>query len=156
MIENSLKALKLSLSDQNLELLPDYNSRVEVLKELQFIDEFSTVLLKGRVACEINSAHELILTELILDNILADYTPQEAVALLSVFVFVEKSDAKPEIPAKLVQGLDTIYAIADNVENCQMRKHVAYDDFREKFKPGLVEVVYEWAKGTVSLSGINT
>lgn len=149
MIENSLKALKLKLSDQNLELLPDYNSRVEVLKELQFIDEFSTVLLKGRVACEINSANELILTELILDNILADYTPQEAVALLSIFVFQEKSDSEPEIPAKLEQGLDTIYAIADNVESCQLRHRVAFEEFREKFKPGLVEVVYEWAKGTV-------
>lgn len=150
MVEGSLKELKRALSDQNLELLPDYNSRVEVLKELQFIDENSTVLLKGRVACEINSAHELILTELILDNILADYTPEEAVALLSVFVFQEKSESKPEIPAKLAQGLDTIYHIADNVENTQLRRNVAFDDFREKFKPGLVEVVYEWARGMVS------
>jgi len=149
MVEGSLKQLKLALSDQNLELLPDYESRVEVLKELQFIDENATVLLKGRVACEINSAHELILTELILDNILADYTPEEAVALLSVFVFVEKTESEPAIPAKLAEGLDTIYRIADNVENCQLRRHVAFEDFREKFKPGLVEVVYEWAKGMV-------
>ncbi|BEJ13916.1 hypothetical protein CspHIS471_0310900 [Cutaneotrichosporon sp. HIS471] len=146
-VENSLKALQLALSDQNLELLPDYNSRIEVLKELQFIDENATVLLKGRVACEINSAHELILTELILDNVLADYSPEEAVALLSVFVFVEKTESQPQIPAKIAQGLDIIYAIADKVENTQLRQHVAFDDFREKFKPGLVEVVYEWARG---------
>jgi antiviral helicase SKI2 len=152
MVEGSLKQLKLALSDQNLELLPDYESRVEVLKELQFIDDNSTVLLKGRVACEINSAHELILTELILDNILADYTPEEAVALLSVFVFVEKTESQPAIPAKLAQGLDTIYHIADNVENTQLRRNVAFEDFREKFKPGLVEVVYEWAKGMVRVA----
>lgn len=147
LMEGELKALKLALSDQNLELLPDYESRVEVLKELSFIDENSTVLLKGRVACEINSAPELILTELILDNILADYTPEEAVALLSVFVFVEKTESVPEIPPRIAQGLDTIYAIADNVENCQLRRNVVFDDFREKYKPGLVEVVYEWARG---------
>lgn len=147
LMEGELKTLKLALSDQNLELLPDYESRVEVLKELSFIDENSTVLLKGRVACEINSAPELILTELILDNILADYTPEEAVALLSVFVFVEKTESVPEIPPRIAQGLDTIYAIADNVENCQLRRNVVFDDFREKYKPGLVEVVYEWARG---------
>lgn len=146
-VEGGLKLLQLALSDQNLELLPDYESRVDVLKELQFIDDNATVLLKGRVACEINSAHELILTELILDNILADYTPEEAVALLSVFVFVEKTDSQPNIAPKLAQGLDTIYNIADNVENCQLRRNVTFDDFREKFKPGLVEVVYEWARG---------
>ena len=45
--------LKNAISDQNLELIPDYEQRVEVLKELKFIDENSTVLLKGRVACEV-------------------------------------------------------------------------------------------------------
>jgi antiviral helicase SKI2 len=55
-VEASLTQLKLALSDQNLELLPDYESRVEVLKRLQFIDDNSTVLLKGRVACEVRRA----------------------------------------------------------------------------------------------------
>lgn len=41
------------MSDQNLELLPDYQQRIAVLQQLQFIDHTSTVLLKGRVACEV-------------------------------------------------------------------------------------------------------
>lgn len=49
----SIAGLKLAISDQNLELIPDYEQRIEVLKELKFIDENSTVLLKGRVACEV-------------------------------------------------------------------------------------------------------
>jgi antiviral helicase SKI2 len=49
--------LKLAISDQNLELLPDYEQRIEVLKELRFIDDNATVLLKGRVACEVNGCH---------------------------------------------------------------------------------------------------
>jgi antiviral helicase SKI2 len=43
----------MAISNQNLELLPDYEQRIEVLKDLKFIDENSTVLLKGRVACEV-------------------------------------------------------------------------------------------------------
>lgn len=54
-VEASLQELKRVLSDQNLELLPDYESRVDVLKKLKFIDERSTVLLKGRVACEVSA-----------------------------------------------------------------------------------------------------
>jgi antiviral helicase SKI2 len=53
LIEVDLQQLKLALSDQNLELLPDYEQRVDVLKHLQFIDDNATVLLKGRVACEV-------------------------------------------------------------------------------------------------------
>lgn len=48
-----LARLRLAVSDQNLELLPDYQQRIAVLQELQFIDHTSTVLLKGRVACEV-------------------------------------------------------------------------------------------------------
>ncbi|WVO12427.1 hypothetical protein L204_100026 [Cryptococcus depauperatus] len=146
-IEKNLQDLKLTLSDQNLALLPDYDSRVEVLKRLSFIDENSTVLLKGRVACEINSAPELILTELILENILADYSPEEVVALLSIFVFVEKTESQPIIPTKLQEGLDVIYRIADEVEREQDMCQVQHDEFATKYKSGLVEVVYEWAKG---------
>lgn len=101
---------------------------------------------------QINSAPELILTELILENVLADYTPTEAVALLSIFVFVEKTDSQPQIPDKLQQGLEVIYRIADEVEREQDRNSVAYDEFKEKYKVGLVEVVYEWARGMVSLT----
>lgn len=54
-VEISLQGLKMRLSDQNLELLPDYEGRVAVLKRLKFIDDNATVLLKGRVACEVRS-----------------------------------------------------------------------------------------------------
>lgn len=111
--------LRMALSDQNLELLPDYEQRIAVLKELQFIDDNSTVQLKGRVACEvrifvqspqtlfspsrrqINSANELVLTELILDNVFASYEPEEVVALLSGFIFQEKTDVAPLLTPRL-------------------------------------------------------
>lgn len=52
-LEANIAELKQAISDQNLELIPDYEQRIEVLKELKFIDDNSTVLLKGRVACEV-------------------------------------------------------------------------------------------------------
>jgi len=52
------------VSGQNLELLPDYHQRVEVLKQLNFIDSTEQIQLKGRVACEV------ILNKNIWNNIL--------------------------------------------------------------------------------------
>ena len=46
-------SLRLAISEQNLELLPEYEQRVQVLQDLDFIDANSTVLLKGRAACEV-------------------------------------------------------------------------------------------------------
>ncbi|KAK7058645.1 Antiviral helicase ski2 [Paramarasmius palmivorus] len=146
----NIEMLKLAISDQNLELIPDYEQRIDVLKELKFIDENSTVLLKGRVACEINSANELILTELILENTLANYEPEEVVALLSCFVFQEKTEVEPVIPPKLEEGRDAIIAISDRVGRLQDRHKVAAEESRSKMNFGLVEVVYEWAKGMIT------
>ena len=61
-----------------------------VLRRLGLIDEGDVVQAKGRVACEINSADELLLTELIYDGVFIDLTPQQCVALLGSIVFLEK------------------------------------------------------------------
>ena len=54
---NQIARLRQFMSDQNLELIPDYEQRIAVLKDLRFIDENSTVLLKGRVACEVSGGN---------------------------------------------------------------------------------------------------
>lgn len=46
------------MSDQNLQLLPDYEQRIAVLRELGFIDENARVELKGKVACEVEESLE--------------------------------------------------------------------------------------------------
>ncbi|SGY79528.1 BQ5605_C008g05156 [Microbotryum silenes-dioicae] len=150
-LQDKIATLRMALSEQNLELLPDYEQRIAVLKELQFIDENSTVLIKGRVGCEINSANELILTELILDNTFATFEPEEVVALLSCFIFQEKTDVEPLLTPKLEEGKATIVEIADRVEAVQSRHRANFADDGQfgngGLKFGLVEVVYEWAKG---------
>ncbi|GAA6029642.1 hypothetical protein JCM8097_000981 [Rhodosporidiobolus ruineniae] len=150
-LEEKIAGLRMALSEQNLELLPDYEQRIDVLKKLQFIDENQTVLLKGRVACEINSANELILTELILDNVFATYEPEEVVALLSGFIFQEKTEVEPLLTPRLEEGKATILATAERVLRVQERHRANFSDEgfngSGELKWGLSEVVYEWAKG---------
>ena len=140
------------MSDQNLQLLPDYQQRIEVLKDLGFIDQEQRVQLKGKVACEVHSADELVLTELILENVLADFEPEEIVALLSAFVFQEKTDTEPTLTKALEKGKTTIVAISEKVSHYQILHQVILssddaNDFVSEPRFGLVEVVYEWARG---------
>lgn len=53
LIKENISSLRQLMSDQNLQLLPDYGQRINVLKDLGFIDENSRVELKGKVACEV-------------------------------------------------------------------------------------------------------
>jgi antiviral helicase SKI2 len=152
LIKDHISQLQLALSNQNLQLLPDYEQRIQVLKELQFIDESSRILLKGKVACEIHSGDELVLTELILDNVLADYEPAEIASLLSAFVFQEKTLNEPTLTGNLEQGKETIIAISEKINNVQTVHQVILssddsNDFISRPRFGLMEVVYEWARG---------
>ncbi|KAL8779698.1 MAG: hypothetical protein Q9194_001298 [Teloschistes cf. exilis] len=152
LIKENIVQLRQLMSDQNLQLLPDYQQRIAVLTDLDFIDENSRILLKGKVACEIHSADELVLTELILENVLADFEAEEMVALLSAFVFQEKTDIKPTLTAGLEKGKATIIEISEKVNAFQIQRQVILssddsNDFVSRPRFGLAEVVYEWARG---------
>ncbi|KAM5469112.1 Antiviral helicase ski2 [Microsporum audouinii] len=151
-VKENISQLKQLMSDQNLQLLPDYEQRIQVLKDLGFVDEACRVQLKGKVACEIHSADELVLTELILENVLADYEPEEIVALLSAFVFQEKTENEPTLTPRLEAGKEAIIAISNRVNDLQIQHQVVLssddaNDFASKPRFNLMEVVYEWARG---------
>lgn len=151
-VKENISQLKQLMSDQNLQLLPDYEQRIHVLKELGFVDDAGRVQLKGKVACEIHSADELVLTELVLENVLAEYEPEEIVALLSAFVFQEKTESTPKLTPRLEKGQEAIIRISERVNDFQVLHQVIQssedsNDFASKPRFGLAEVVYEWAKG---------
>lgn len=152
-IESEIKQLHHLMSDENLNLLPDYEKRLAVLKSAGFIDKNNTVLLKGRVACEINSGYELVLTELILDNFLGDFEPEEIVALLSAFVYEGRTreEEPPIATPRLVKGKKRISEIYQNMlavyEEHQVPLTQEEAEFLEKKRFALMNVVYEWARG---------
>jgi antiviral helicase SKI2 len=168
-VKENISQLRQLMSDQNLQLLPDYEQRISVLKDLEFITGERTVGLKGKVACEIHSVDELVLTQLVLENVLSDYEPEEVVALLSAFVFQEKTDNVPVLTASLEKGREAIIRISEDVNRVQTLHQVILssedsNDFVSRPRFGLVEVclfipnakpliadgpqvVYEWARG---------
>lgn len=83
---------------------------------------------------------------------LAEYEPEEIVALLSAFVFQEKTDVEPSLTASLERGISKIVEISEKVNQLQTLHQVILsaddsNDFVSKPRFGMVEVVYEWARG---------
>jgi antiviral helicase SKI2 len=149
LLQQQLAELEFNLSDLNLELLPGYHQRIEVLKLLEFIDTNTVVGLKGRVACEINTADELVLTELIFNNFFSQYEPAEIVGLLSCFVFQEQSNSEPNLTPALKLGIEEIIEATKRVTSIQIACGVSItqEEAIGNLKFGLVEVVYEWGRG---------
>ncbi|KAK3088659.1 hypothetical protein FSP39_022012 [Pinctada imbricata] len=146
-LRDEYKHLKFLLSDESLTLLPEYQQRVQVLKALNYIDDNNTVQLKGRVACEISN-HELMITELVFENVLTELHPTEIAALLSCVVFEQKKCSEPNLIDTLQEGKNRILEIAGRISDLQRQCGMELaGDYEEEFKFGLMEVVFEWARG---------
>lgn len=77
--------------------MPEFESRLALLREIGYVDREDTVTLRGRVACEMNAADEVLLTDMIFDSQLSALEPEEVVAVLSSLVFREKTESKPNL-----------------------------------------------------------
>ena len=115
---------------------------------------------KGRVACEINSADELLITELIYDGVFIDLDPKQCVALLAAITFQEKvrmgwrSDAKDDetmkVRAEMKGAYDKLKETARRVATVcnECKLPVDVEEYVGKLKPTMMEILYEWASGS--------
>jgi ATP-dependent RNA helicase DOB1 len=89
-IEN-VKSLKRKINSVHDVLqLEELKSRKRVLRRLGFSTSDDVVEMKGRVACEISTGDELLLTEMMFGGVFNTLLPEHIAALLSCFVFQEK------------------------------------------------------------------
>lgn len=149
--KDQMNELKYLMSDEALQQMPEFQGRIDVLKEIHYIDSDLVVQLKGRVSCEMNSGEELISTECLFENQLDDLEPEEAVAIMSAFVFQQRNTSEPSLTPKLADAKKRLYDTAIRLGKLQAEFKVPVDPeeyARDNLKFGLVEVVYEWAKGT--------
>ena len=70
--------------------MEELKCRKRVLRRLGFTNSADIVDMKGRVACEISTGDELLLTELIFNGAFNALSPEQCAGLLSCFVFTEK------------------------------------------------------------------
>ena len=152
-LEKRVQSLSYLLSNEALQLFPDFLHRKAVLTTLGYLDQSEAVAVKGRVACELNTCESLIVTEMVFEGILNDLDPTEIVAALSALVYQQKSNDDEfdiEVPDSLLNCCKRMKTIALNLGQLQ-KEHgldidpIDYADSTMKF--GLVHVVYEWAIG---------
>ncbi|GMH05391.1 hypothetical protein Nepgr_007231 [Nepenthes gracilis] len=128
----------------------ELKARKRVLRRLGYITRDDVVELKGKVACEISSADELILTELMLNGVLKDTKVEEMVSLLSCFVWKEKlpDSQKPreELELLFIQLQDIAGRVAKVELECKVQMDI--EKFVSSFRPDIMEAVYAWAKGS--------
>ncbi|CDK28150.1 unnamed protein product [Kuraishia capsulata CBS 1993] len=130
--------------------LDDLRHRKRVLRRLGFSSQSDIIELKGRVACEISSGDELLLTELIFSGAFNELTSEQCAALLSCFVFEERTKEVPRLRPELAEPLKVMREMASKIAKIskEAKIEIVEKEYVEGFRSELMEVVYSWAKGS--------
>ncbi|RFU36181.1 hypothetical protein B7463_g170, partial [Scytalidium lignicola] len=147
-----IKEKKKEITDSQAILqLDELKARKRVLRRLGFINDQEVVELKARVACEISSTgdgHELLLSELLFNRFFNELSPEMCAAVLSCFIFEEKSQCPP-LREELKKPFSEIQAQARIIAKVsrESKMNINEDEYIQSFKYQLMEVVLTWASG---------
>ncbi|SCZ95074.1 BZ3500_MvSof-1268-A1-R1_Chr11-3g03585 [Microbotryum saponariae] len=133
--------------------LDELKNRKRALRRLGFASNEDVVEHKGRVACEISSGDELLLTEMVFNGVFNELTPQQTAALLSCFVFDEKSEQTSKLKEELSGPLRVMQEAARRIAKIAIESKlpllflVGSDEYVASFKPELMDAVFSWCNG---------
>ena len=126
-----------------------------VLRRLNYTDEDGVVAMKGRVACEITSADALVTTELVFDGLFKELPPDLCVAVVASLTERVGSAGKEPKDIKMSEECKEAYEkvrVAAQIVGKQMQEcqclGISINDFMNSFRPEMMELTREWAKGT--------
>ena len=148
-LSDKIKAVKKQITAAlSIMQLDELKCRKRVLRRFSFINDAEVVQLKARVACEISTGDELLLSELLFDRFFNELTPEMCAAVLSCFIFEEKSEA-PALKVELARPFRGIQAKARQIAKVSQESKLPLveDEYIATFKYQLMDVVYAWAHG---------
>uniref|UniRef100_W5LHL6 RNA helicase n=1 Tax=Astyanax mexicanus TaxID=7994 RepID=W5LHL6_ASTMX len=150
LVAGDIKSVKRELKKARTVLqMDELKCRKRVLRRLGFATSSDVIEMKGRVACEISSADELILTEMVFNGLFNDLTAEQATALLSCFVFQENANEMPKLTEQLAAPLRQMQECARRIAKVSAEAKLTVDEetYLNQFRPHLMDVVYTWANG---------
>jgi ATP-dependent RNA helicase DOB1 len=154
-LQDEVKALRARMrASQKLIHKDALKQMKRVLRRLGHTDENDVVMIKGSVACRINSADELLVTELLFNGVFNELDVPSLVALMSVFSGGDraKKDAdggEEKVRPELREPLRLLKEGARRVAKVSQESGMEVDvkEYEEKFNVELMEVAYMWASG---------
>lgn len=130
-------------SCQTISMKEDLKKMKRVLKRLGHVDANGVIQTKGRTACEINTADELVVVELMFAGVFNDLSVEQSAALLSCMTFDERNKDDGDPASGLKSFLSTPFYKLQEIARTVAKVEIACgielneDEFVDKFNPGM-------------------
>ena len=132
-----------ALSCQTVAMKDELFKMKKVLRRLGHVDSNGVIQTKGRTACEVNTANELVVVELIFTGVFNDLSVEQSVALLSCMTYDERNsddgdpakDFKSYLSSPFYKLQEVGRTVAKAVISCKIE--LDEDEFVNQFNPGM-------------------
>jgi ATP-dependent RNA helicase DOB1 len=130
-------------SYQTISMKEEMKKMKRVLKKLGHVDANGVIQTKGRTACEINTANELLVVELMFIGIFNDLSVEQCAALLSCLTYDEPRNDDGDPASGLKNFLSTPFYKLQEVARTVAKVEIACgierneEEFVDKFNPGM-------------------
>lgn len=150
LVQESRHYRKMSQESRLVLMKEDLRCMTRVLRRLGFVSSENVLEIKGKFACELNTADELLLTEMLFEGIFNSLSSVQIVALLSCFVHQEMSKAGAATPMpELKEAFRVLQSIARTIAKAKIDAKMSCDeeDYVKTFDPSLMIPAHLWASG---------
>ena len=148
-IFDELESNKKKIREDNLRYFKEFQNRIEILKNLDYIDEENNLTIKGKAAREITCCDCLIVTELLFSNILDKLPIDEITAFLSCFISNsnEISFEDPEISEEFTKAIEELKKIYENIDKQERKVNFQESNLNRKINFNLAPTIKSWMEG---------
>jgi ATP-dependent RNA helicase DOB1 len=135
---------------QAIALRDELRRMKRVLRKLGYIASDGVLGLKGRFSCELNTADELVVTDMVFEGVFNSLSPELCVALLSCFVHQDSKEPDMKLRSDFQAPYKALQEVARNVAKAKIDSNVPCDEeeYIKSFNPGMMEVSFAWASGS--------
>ncbi|XP_077508779.1 superkiller complex protein 2-like [Amblyomma americanum] len=132
-LSEEVRHLQRQLSQDSLAFMPDYRNHVLALERLGYVEPSGTLTLKRHVARSLSS-HEVMLTELLLQESLLTLVAPEVAGLFFCFVYEQRSNSEPVVPRSMKAHFAHIMQLTVVQEGIIVRCIQRLDELLKDFK----------------------
>ena len=148
-ILDQLELNKKKVSEDNLKYFKEFQVRIQILKDMGYIDEENMLTIKGKAAREITCCDCLLVTELLFSNILNKLNIAEITAFLSCFILNsnEISYEDPEISEEFTKAIEELKKINENIKEKENKENFEESTYNRKIDFSVASTIKSWMDG---------
>lgn len=154
LLQESQQLTKEATELQSVIMREELRKMKKILRKLEYINNEDILSLKGRFACEISAADELVVTNMVFAGVFNDLTVHQTVALLSCLVHRESNGnsadyANMKFRSDMQKPFRLLQSIAKDVAKLCIEVNLFTDEeeYLKTFDPALIDVAYGWSQG---------